>query len=73
MLGKMCAGHKVAMILLWVGGVNWGLVGAFKFNLVEWLVGRWPLLVSIIYVIVGLSAIFMLFSGKCKACKAEIK
>lgn len=30
--------HKVAIILVWAGGLNWGLVGLLNFNLVEMLV-----------------------------------
>lgn len=45
-----------ALGLLIIGGLNWGLVGAFNFNLVTWLVNYQ--LEMIIYVIVGLAAIY---------------
>ena len=48
---------KVAMILVIIGGINWGLVGAFNFNLVEMLLGDGTMLARIVYVLVGLSAI----------------
>ena len=73
MMGKMCSAHKVAWVLVLIGGINWGLVGAFKFDLVQYLLGHWPLAISLVYVLVGLSAIFMLLSGKCKACAMERK
>ena len=44
------------------GGVNWGLVGAFDFNLVQTLFGNGSLS-AIIYSLVGLSAIYMIYSS----------
>lgn len=58
---KMKAIEKVAIILLLVGGLNWGLVGAFNFNLVEFLLGM-GLIAKIIYGAVGISALIGLFS-----------
>lgn len=48
-----------AMILLVVGGINWGLVGAADWNLVEMLLGAWPMVVKLVYVLVGLSALWV--------------
>ena len=45
--------EKIALILTIVGGLNWGLVGAFNFNLVEFIFGFAPILASIVYVVVG--------------------
>ena len=66
----MKALHVVTFILLVVGGLNWGLVGAFDYDLVASLLGAWPSLISIVYVLVGLSAIVELVTHKkdCKAC-----
>ena len=33
--------YKICLLLLIVGGVNWGLVGLFQFDLVGWLLGPW--------------------------------
>ena len=66
---KKCGVHTVGFIILFIGGINWGLVGAFQYNLVGELLGTWPTVVRIVYVLVGLSAIFALMEGKCKACK----
>jgi len=52
----------VAMILLIIGGLNWGLVGLFNFNLVEFIFGA-STLASIVYILVGLSAIYVLFTS----------
>jgi hypothetical protein len=56
----------IAYWLLVIGGLNWGLVGLLNFNLVEVLFGSWPSLVMIVYVLVGLSAIYSLFMNKGK-------
>jgi uncharacterized membrane protein YuzA (DUF378 family) len=51
----------IALILVIVGGLNWGLVGLMNFNLVTALFGSWPLLVTIVYDLVGLSALWMIY------------
>lgn len=50
----------IAIILLVVGGLNWGLVGLFNFDLVATLFGEMTPLSRIVYVIVGISAIYVL-------------
>ena len=47
----------LATILLVVGALNWGLVGAFKFNLVTALLGQ-TVLASIVFILVGLAGIY---------------
>lgn len=65
----MCGVHKVADVLVWVGAVNWGLVGFFDWNLVHSLLGGVSTtLESVVYMLVGLSAVSMLFCNKCKMC-----
>ncbi len=50
---------KIALVLTIIGGINWGLVGLFKFDLVAWIFGGQTAVVSrVIYVLVGLSAIW---------------
>lgn len=50
---------KVALLLLIVGGVNWGLVGIFSFDLVAWLFGGAGALLSrIIYIVIAISAVW---------------
>ncbi|MBA2351909.1 MAG: DUF378 domain-containing protein [Acidobacteriota bacterium] len=51
----------IAMILLVVGGLNWLLVGAFGFDLVATLFGEMSALSRTVYVLVGLSAIYIFF------------
>ena len=48
----------VAVVLLIVGGLNWGLVGAFDFNLVDTLFGEGSVLARVVYVVVGLAAVW---------------
>lgn len=50
---------KIALSLLIIGGLNWGCVGLFQFDLVAWIFGGQTGIISrIIYVLVGLSAIW---------------
>jgi len=49
----------VAIVLLVIGGLNWGLVGLFGFNLVAAIFGPLTLISRAIYVLVGLSAIYV--------------
>ena len=50
---------KIALFLLLVGGLNWGLVGLFGFDLVAWVCGGSNSVVSrIIYVVVALAALW---------------
>lgn len=52
----------VAAVLLVVGGLNWGLVGAFDFDLVATLFGAGSLLAAVVYVLVGLAAVYQAIS-----------
>ena len=63
----MKALHMITWILVIVGGLNWLLVGLFDLNVVMYL---GSMLARIVYVLVGLSAIYELFTHKanCKAC-----
>lgn len=50
---------KIALTLLTIGGLNWGSIGIFQFDLVAWIFGGPTSIVSrIIYTIVGLSAVW---------------
>jgi uncharacterized membrane protein YuzA (DUF378 family) len=61
----------IAFILLVIGGLNWGLVGFFKFDLVEWLFGDMSVASRVIYALVGLAAIYKLAMGKNCGCKKD--
>ena len=48
----------VVAVLLIIGGLNWGLVGLFEFNLVDAIFGEMTALSRIIYAVVGLAALY---------------
>lgn len=67
--------HIIVSILLVVGGLNWGLVAlgnwaGSNWNVVNLILGSWPTVENIVYLLVGLSALSFLFSHKkdCRAC-----
>lgn len=65
MKGK-CTPHMIAMILVVIGALNWGLVGIANFNLVSTIFGAWPMVVRVLYVLVGVAGIMVLIPGtKC--------
>ena len=50
---------KIALILTIIGGINWGSIGIFQFDIVAWLCGGQSAIVSrIIYTLVGLAALW---------------
>ena len=61
--------HTVSFILVVVGAINWGLT-AFGWNVVHMLLGSWPTIETIVYVLVGLSGVYLLVSHKrdCRMC-----
>ncbi len=63
--------HIIAFILLIIGGLNWGLWGLFGIDLVSYLPG---VLATIVYVLVGLAALWELFTHKknCKMCGGKM-
>lgn len=56
----MRALNVITQVLLIVGGLNWGLVGLFDFNLVSALFGEMSTLARIVYGLVGLSALYQI-------------
>ncbi|MFC1800002.1 DUF378 domain-containing protein [Candidatus Eisenbacteria bacterium] len=59
-MNKLKALDVIALILIIVGGLNWLLVGAFDFDLVASIFGAMSAIARIVYVLVGLSAIYTL-------------
>lgn len=53
---------KIALLLTIVGGLNWGLVGAFDFDLVKFIFGFAPALASAVYIIVGIAACYTIYA-----------
>jgi uncharacterized membrane protein YuzA (DUF378 family) len=59
---KMNALDKAVYLLVVVGGLNWGLVGAFKYNLVDGIFGADSTLSRVVYVLVGLAAVYGVYT-----------
>lgn len=62
--------HMVAYVLLFVGGLNWGLVGLFNLDLVDLIFGAWPIVAKLVYILVGVSTVYLVAThrGYCKYC-----
>ena len=54
----------LAAVLLVIGGLNWGLVGLFNLDLVALLFGAGTLLANIVYVLVGVAALYSIYLFK---------
>ncbi|MFA6042430.1 MAG: DUF378 domain-containing protein [Patescibacteria group bacterium] len=69
---KMSVLDWIAMVLLIIGGLNWGLVGVAKFDLVGAIfkgtneIGSDATIAKIVYILVGLSALYMLIMAFAK-------
>lgn len=51
----------IALVLVIVGALNWGLVGMFKFNLVKAIFGEDTAMTRIVYSLVGLSGLYLIY------------
>lgn len=56
-------------VLLTLGALNWGMVGAFKLDLVQTLLGTSPALVQLVYILVGLSGLYNVYKMMSKGNK----
>ncbi len=54
--------EKTALWLTIIGGLNWGLIGLFDFNLVAAVFGGGNLISRIVYILVGLSAVWLVYA-----------
>lgn len=64
----------IVRILVIIGGVNWGLVGlgmllGGNWNVINMILGSMPVFEAIIYILVGISAVMMIFNCRCGKCK----
>ncbi len=59
-MNKLNAFDWVALVLVLVGALNWGLVGFFSFDLVAAIFGDMSAVSRVVYALVGLSAVYML-------------
>ncbi len=67
--------HGISFALVVIGGLNWGLValGTYmgsNWNVVNLLLGSWPAVETLVYLVVGLAAVSFMFShkGSCRDC-----
>lgn len=74
----MKALHVISFILVVIGGLNWGLIGLGGFmgsdwNVIHMILGSWPSVEWIVYILVGLAALVLLFTHKkdCRTCSAS--
>lgn len=58
---EMSTLDKVSMALLMIGGLNWGLVGFFEYNLVDEIFGAGSGISRFIYALVGLAAVWTVY------------
>ena len=57
---------KIALVLIVIGALNWGLIGIFRFNLVDAIFGSMSIISRIVYILVGISGLWgikMLFDN----------
>jgi uncharacterized membrane protein YuzA (DUF378 family) len=69
--------HMTAWILVIIGGLNWLLIGLGGFfggnwDVVALLLGSWPVVQWLVYIVIGLSAVYELFTHRknCKTCSS---
>ena len=58
---------NIALVLIIIGAINWGLIGIFNFNLVDTIFGTMSVISRIIYILVGISGLWglkLLFSDR---------
>jgi len=59
---KMNALDKLAMLLLIIGGFNWGLIGWLKYNLVDKIFGVGSTMSRVVYAVVGVASLYCILS-----------
>ena len=59
----MIVANYIALILVLIGGLNWGLVGIFNFNLVAWISIGSRIVERIIYILVSIATIWLIISS----------
>ena len=67
--------HMISTVLILVGGLNWGLIGLGGFmganwNIINLILGSWPTLEWLVYVLVGVGAVVIIATHKrdCRYC-----
>ncbi len=62
-MNKLNALDWLTLVLVIVGGLNWGLVGVLDFDLVATIFGEMSAVSRVVYTLVGLSALYLLFAS----------
>ena len=60
---------KISKWVLVIGAANWGLIGLFGFDLVAFLFGSWPIVVRLVYILVGLAGFWGIYNKLAKPSK----
>lgn len=62
----------IAFVLVIIGGINWGLT-AIGFNVVSMLLGGFPFVEDLVYILVGISAVYLAIkhTTECKTCDSS--
>ncbi len=63
----------IVAVLLVIGGLNWGLIGFFNFDLIATIFGHMSALTRLIYCVVGLSALYQIFQWKAIQKRWKVK
>lgn len=58
--------EKIALILVIIGGLNWGLIGLFGYDLVTAIFGAMSVLSRSVYILVGASSVYILIATMMK-------
>ena len=72
--GHKCGVAKVCWWLVVLGAINWGLVGVGAYlsqnwNVVNLVLGSWPKVEWLAYVLVGIAGVMTLVGCRCRVCK----
>jgi uncharacterized membrane protein YuzA (DUF378 family) len=59
--------NVISAIIMWIGGINYLLIGAINLNLIALVFGEEPVLVRIAFILFGLATVYQIFH--CRACK----
>ena len=57
---------KISFVLTIIGGLNWGLIGLLGIDFVSMLFGPMTILARLVYVLVGLSSLYLFFDHSCE-------
>ncbi len=53
----------LGLLLVLIGGINWGLIGAVQFDVVAWLLGPMTTASRAVYVLIGVAALYCVFAA----------